>query len=133
MIQPYKGIDTAQLLVSAMKVTRMNHRIIANNIANVDTPHFNQVDLDFEKTLDAVLEGRDRVSLRKTRVKHFDFQGQRPRFNEASVLSKNDFNKVDLDDQMSKLTKNAGDYGMYAQLLNKRFDQVQNMLQALRQ
>ena len=49
---PYAGVDTTNLLVQAMKVREQNHRYLANNIANVDTPNFTPSEIDFQTTHD---------------------------------------------------------------------------------
>jgi len=129
---PFAGVDTTRLLVEAMKVTRQNNLLIANNIANVDTPNFNPTELNFQATLRAALESRGRIPLRRTQPQHFEAVANRPEFERLAILSKNDYNKVDLDDQMAKLAENTGRYMTYGSLLNKQFDQVRNMLAALR-
>jgi flagellar basal-body rod protein FlgB len=129
---PLQGVDTTRLLVGAMKVCRQNHLVLANNIANVDTPNFNPTELDFQATLRSALEGQGRISLRKTQPQHFERVVDRPNFERLAILSKNDYNKVDLDDQMAKLAENTGRYTTYASLLRKQFDQVSNALASLR-
>ena len=128
----YAGIDTTRLLQEGMRVCEMNHRIIANNVANVDTPHYNSVSLDFQATLRSALEGRGRISLRKTQPEHLEAQRFHPAFEATSVFSKNDYNKVDIDEQMAQLSKNTGRYTIYGSLLAKRFDIVKNMLTQVR-
>ena len=129
---PYAGVDTSRLLVQAMQVASVNHRIIANNIANVDTPNFNPTHLDFEKTLRATVEGRGRISLRRTQPRHLDARQEHIQFERLAFLSKNDYNKVDLDQEMADLGANTARYTTYGSLLVKRFDQVKNMLSNLR-
>lgn len=130
-MRAYAGIDTSNLLVQAMKVREQNHRFIANNIANVDTPHYNPVELDFQKTLRAMVEGRGGVTLRTTRPRHFDYETHRLDFERLAFLSKNDYNKADLDDQITKLSQNSGEYTTYARLLSKKFAMTKSMLQSL--
>jgi len=130
----FEGVDTARLLHSAMRVAVTNHTIIANNVTNADTPGYNPTRLDFEATLKDVLRGSKRsVSLRKTHPKHL---GGHPRmsatFERKAVLSKNDFNKVDLEHEMDQLNRNSGNYDLYGALLTKRFSQAREMLQRLR-
>jgi flagellar basal-body rod protein FlgB len=125
-------VDTGQLLVNAMKTCRENHRMLANNIANVDTPHYNPRELDFQKTLRNAVEMRGRVSLRETRPEHISSGVGRPEFERLAILSKNDYNKVDLDDQMVKLSENTSKYNLYGSLLAKRFEVSKNMLSAIR-
>lgn len=127
----YAGVNTQTLLVEAMKVREQNHRFLANNIANVDTPHYTPVEMDFQKTLRSVVEGRGGIALRTSRPRHFDHQTHRLDFDRLAFLSKNDYNKVDLDDQMMKLSKNTGEYNTYARLLRKKFEMTKSMLQSL--
>lgn len=129
---PFAGVDATRLLVEAMKVARENHRILANNIANAETPHYNPVELDFQATLKAAIEGRGRVSLRRTQPRHIDLRLERPKFEGLAFLSKNDYNKVDIEDQMAKLDRNTGRYTIYGSLVVKHFDEVKNMLSMLR-
>ena len=127
----FAGVDTSDLLVQAMKVRERNHRFLANNIANVDTPHYTPVELDFQKTLQTMIEGRGGVALRTTRPRHFDHESHRTNFDRLAFLSKNDYNKVDIDDQMNKLSQNTGQYSTYARLLSKKFEMTKAMLNSL--
>ena len=129
---PFAGVDTSRLLQKAMAVAEVNQRLIANNIANADTPHYNPVRLDFQATLRAALEGTDRVALRTTQARHFDVSLYRPEFEGLAFLSKNDYNKVDLDEEVVQLSENTGRYTIYGSLLAKRFQSVKNMLNNIR-
>ena len=128
---PFAGIDAGRVLIEAMKTSELSHRYISNNIANADTPHFNPTEVDFQKTLKAALEGRGGFDLRTTRPRHLSYTEHRPQFERIAFLSKNDYNKVDLDEQLAKLSQNTSRYGSYAQLLSKRFGQFKEMLNAL--
>jgi flagellar basal-body rod protein FlgB len=128
----FEGVDAIRLLQSAMKVAEYNQRLIANNIANADTPNYNPVRLDFQAALRASLEGRDRVSLRKTQAGHLDMTLQGPRLESLASLSKNDYNKVDLDQELLALSENTGNYTTYGSLLVKKFQGIKNMLSSIR-
>lgn len=127
----FGGVDTIRLLTGGLKTAEVNHRLIANNIANVDTPNFSPTTLDFEKTLRDNLEGRGGFALRTTRPRHLDFRAERPQFERLAFLSKNDYNKVDMDEQLAKLGENASRYTTYARLLRKKFETQKSMLSAL--
>jgi flagellar basal-body rod protein FlgB len=129
---PYGGVDAPQLLHEAMRVAAGNHRIIANNIANADTPNFNPVELDFQATLRGAVEGRSRVQLRRTRARHLGATRELSKFGRLAILSKNDYNKVDLEHEMANLSKNTSKYTIYGSLLVKHFRSIQNMLDTLR-
>lgn len=128
----FAGVDTTRLLTQAMRVAQMNHRVIANNISNVDTPRFNPAQLDFQATLRSMLEGREQVQLRRTDSRHLDIRAGGPNFERLAFLSKNDYNKVDLDTEMVRLAENTGKYTTYGSLLAKQFQVTKNMLTSLR-
>ena len=127
----FAGVDTSRVLIEAMKTAELSHRYIANNIANVDTPHYNATEVDFQKTLRDALQGRGGFALRTDRPRHLSFTQHRPQFEGLAFLSKNDYNKVYLDDQMAKLSQNSGRYMTYARLLTKRFERTKRMLNDL--
>ena len=126
-----RNVDATQLLVGAMKTAEMNHRYLANNIANADTPGFNPVNIDFQKTLRAVMDGRDSLALRSGSSRHLSFERPTVEFERLASLSKNDYNKVDLDDQLSRLQENTGNFSAYSALVAKRCQMTKNMLSAL--
>lgn len=125
------GTDTTRLLMSAMKTAEMNHRYLANNIANADTPGFNPANIDFQKTLSAVMDGQESMRLRTGTSRHLSFSRNTVEFERLASLSKNDYNKVDLDDQMARLQENTGRYTSYAALVSKRFQMTKDMLNSL--
>ena len=129
---PFAGVDTARVLQQAMRVAELNQRLIANNIANVDTPNYNAARVNFQATLRAALEGRDRISLRKTQVRHLDTTRFRPELEGLAFLSKNDYNKVDLDKELVDLSENTSRYTTYSSLLIKRFQGIKSMLNTIR-
>lgn len=124
-------MGTASLLQSAMSVASLNHRIIANNIANADTPHFTPTTLDFQKTLNAAVAGGGHTALRTSRPRHLDLSRAVTSLEDRTVLSKNDFNQVDLDLELAKLAENRGNYMVYSRLLAKKTQMTADMLDSL--
>ena len=127
----YDGMDVTRVLQVAMKTTERNHRLHANNIANADTPNYHPTSLNFQKTMLNELQERGGISLRKNRPRHLEFTSARPELEKRVGMSKNDHNMVDLDVELTKMTKNASDYGTYAQLMRKYYTQTTDMLQSL--
>lgn len=129
---PFGRVDTAQVLIEGMKVAQLNQRLIANNIANADTPHFNPARLDFQRTLRRAVEGQGTFRLRKADPRHLDGTRLRPVMDRGVSLSKNDTNKVDLDEEMVRLSENTGRFTAYGDFLVQRFQSIKSMLQDLR-
>ena len=128
----FAGVNTSQLLVAGMRLAQDNHRIIANNIANVDTPGYKPVERDFQSTLRNAVEGRGRISLRRTRPQHLDASRFRIRHASVVQISKNDYNKVDIEKEIANLAENRGRYTTYGSILVKQFSMIKNMLANLR-
>ncbi len=124
--------DVTSLLTEGLRVAQFNQRIIANNIANADTPNYNAARVDFQTTLQRAVEGRDTFDLRRTQSRHIDMTRPRPAVERNAVLSKNDRNKVSLDEEMVNLRVNTGRYTTYAGFLNQRFTAISDMLTNLR-
>ena len=128
----FAGVNTTELLVAGMRLAQDNHRIIANNIANVDTPRYNPVEMDFQSTLRNAVEGRGRISLRRTRPQHLDASRFSIRHTSLVQISKNDYNKVDIEREIANLAENRGRYNVYGSILVKQFAMVKSMLSNLR-
>lgn len=128
----FAGVDMIRLLQGAMKTAEMNHRVIANNVANVDTPHFTPQRMDFQETLRGVLAGGDRISLRKTHPRHLDASRSVVGIKALANSSKNDYNKIDIDEEMAKLSENTGRYVMYSSLMVRYFRSIRDMLNNVR-
>lgn len=119
------------ILQAGMKTAYLNQRLIANNIANADTPNYRPVELKFEETLQAMLAGRGMISLRKSYPRHLEFSSFRPLLLSRSRTAKNDRNSVDTDEQLLKMSENASKFGVYARLMSKRFSETVEMLRQL--
>ena len=127
----FAGIDVSNVLLAGMKTAERNGKYIANNIANADTPNYTPKRLDFQKSLRAALEGRGGIALRTSRPQHLDFSEDRPQFEGLAFLSKNDYNKVDLDQEVTELSENTSRYTTYASLLGKKFEEAKYTLDSL--
>lgn len=128
----FEGVSVNTVLKTAMNVAEMNQRVIANNIANADTPHFSPSVVDFQRTLTAaVAGGGDHIGLRTGRSRHLDRSRVHTDLERKSALSKNDYNQVDLEVEISRLAENRGRYVMYSQLLAKKYRMAGEMLDGL--
>jgi flagellar basal-body rod protein FlgB len=131
-VSAFPGVDAMEVLRQAMKVAEQNHRIIANNIANADTPGYNAVQLDFQKTLNSAVEAQRRASLRNPQAHGLDASFVNPQFKPLASLSKNDYNKVDMDAELARLSENSGNFTVFSSLLAKRFSLIKNTLSTIR-
>ena len=99
---------------AALKLRTRRQEILANNLANSDTPGFKARDIDFAKTLEDELTGKTRnpssITLATTHQAHIAIK---PSQEDPSLLYRipsqpsMDGNTVDGDLELSQFTKNS--------------------------
>lgn len=101
----HKGLDTAVV----------RHEVIANNIANINTPGFKRSVVSFESELKRALEDNGSMKALRTNPRHTRFKREtgdlmeiQPKvIMENDTIFRNDNNNVDLDVEMANLAKNT--------------------------
>ena len=109
---------TEYLLNKAMDVEVFRRKVIADNIANVDVPHFKRSEVSFEAELRRILNlekyiEKNEVPAKMSHARHIpffrkvDYKDARPRAH-VDYLStmRNDGNNVDMEHEMSLATEN---------------------------
>lgn len=121
-----------------MDVEVKRRKVIADNIANADTPHFKRSDVSFEAGLRRALESqeyvkKEAVPARTTHERHIPFftpidpDSVKPRINIDYLTSmRNDGNNIDVEHETQEMLKNQLRYQALAQSLanNHRLMQV---------
>ena len=115
LLQP----EVLELYTKMLDFTAVRHTVIANNIANVNTPGFRRSDVEFADELERVLRDKGLAG-----VKTLGYRRTKP----ETTAMRNDGNNVDVDVEMSALAENALLYQIYAQLLARRFRSLQEIL-----
>lgn len=121
------GIDkSTTLLESMLDVSSVKHKVIANNIANVNTPGYKKMDVSFADQLEKALS-ENPVN---------KFTAVQPKIvvskeNEGETV-RNDGNNVDMDKEVSALVKNTLNYNIYTQLLAKKFEGIKSAIESSR-
>ena len=108
--------DNVQLLAKAIRYTGIRHEVIANNIANLDTPGFKARDLRFEDHLRAVLS-QQKSSPEPTLM-----------IVDTTDQQRLDGNTVSLDREMVKMSQNAILHNSYLQLLKAKFRMLETAM-----
>ncbi len=112
--------QTSQLLHANLDRRSVSNRLIARNVANLDTPNYNGTGLEFEKQLRSALTcGIVPTSMQRTDPRHMGPDENQP-FAYAQPVYKNT-GAVHLDIEMTKLTENNVMFNAMVQLLNKKF------------
>lgn len=111
----FSGIEK---LDAGLDASWKRNEVIANNIANVNTPGFKRSYVEFEDYYKSAMSD-DSFALKKTREGHMDFGGPSP--GSARVVQDNsttmrmDDNNVDIDSEMSDLAVNVIYYNALSQ------------------
>lgn len=110
-----KGLDAGAL----------RQRVIANNIANVNTPNYKKSTVAFESLLKKAL-GHGSIALNKTDPRHFGVTARldelQPEVNLNETTSmRTDGNNVDVDEEMTNLAANGIQYQAIGRELSEHF------------
>ena len=98
----------------AMTAANMRQEVIANNIANVNTPNFRKSNLEFENLLAREIYGEEpdgKLKMARTHDKHLpykprEFHAEPTIIQDNSTVMRVDDNNVDIDIEMANLAKN---------------------------
>lgn len=109
----------------ALQAAEMRQRVISNNVANGDTPHFKRSEVLFEELLEQTMGNEQgQLSLKRTNQKHIPIGSGSatiplPKLitDETTAMNNNE-NNVDIDREMSLLAKNQLSYNLYVQQIN---------------
>jgi flagellar basal-body rod protein FlgB len=99
--------------------------VLANNIANADTPHYKARDLDFASVLASAKQQRGTVALARTDGRHIGAEGVAS--GQAEMPYRTPFhpsldqNTVDLQIEQSNYAENAVQFQASFTLLNSKF------------
>ncbi len=120
MSEMFGGVVEALRQASAFALRR--HELLAENVANADTPGFRAHDLSFTHELDIaqLVQSRPDSSLGPAMDLRVVDSPDGP--------AKLDGNDVDLDKQMARIGANAIYHNVVVQLLNARFNALKNAI-----
>lgn len=115
-----KSID---MLEKMLDVSAIKHKVIANNIANINTPGYKRMEVSFADQLEKVIKN---ASMNK-------FDTLQPKVviaeKDRNETVRNDGNNVDMDKEISSLLKNTLSYNTYSQLLAKKMELVKSAIE----
>lgn len=118
-----------RLAAAELDVAALRQRVIANNVANVNTPGFKKKAVRFEEFLRRALEGR-RLGLVTTDPRHLQPRLEiRPQVvTPPAVTMRADGNNVDLEEEMITLVANTLVYQTMAQEVGKRLGLLSHVI-----
>jgi flagellar basal-body rod protein FlgB len=129
---------TVDILHRAMDVASLRREVIANNIANADTPNFKRSTVNFEAQLKRALDDEKTTVEPEAFVtdpRHISFDQKLDwktvmpvRQLDYLTQSKNNGNNVDLQQELMEAEQNQMEYSLMAQAATNEFNQLNIVL-----
>jgi flagellar basal-body rod protein FlgB len=111
-----------------------NQRVIAGNLANIDTPGFRPKKLEFDEELRKAVE-KDQVHLTRTDGKHLpglqelSTEGEQSLELQTEPESTGGDHALDIDTEMAKMAKNNLLYEATVKMLSKKFSLLREAIE----
>ncbi len=114
------GNSVIQSLTAGLTASSLRGRVIASNLANLDTPGFRRRAVEFEKHLAEAMAGGDTAD-----INDVEMNIVRP-LNTPLEANGND---VSLDMEVGEMVKNGARYKTYMRTLTKMYRQMESAMQ----
>lgn len=128
---------TIDILHRTMDVSLLRRNVIADNVANADTPNFKRSDINFEAELKRALEANTsrKLEAKLTHERHVSFNrnvdyrdvGPR-RVLDYLTTTDNNGNNVDLENESMALLQNQLRYELMTTLVANKYSQINSVL-----
>jgi flagellar basal-body rod protein FlgB len=134
MFERLTGTSTFNLLGKGLEVSTLRHKIIANNIANVNTPKFKRQIVSFEDEMAKVFDGKVDIVGKREDNRHIpigntNYMDVNPvTIRDRIHVMRNDKNNVDIDVEMSDLAKNTMKYQIMSTRISSMFTQLNDVI-----
>jgi len=133
---PTDGIfdRTISLLERSLNLRSLNQRVLASNIANMDTPNYKAVELIVAEEMNRKEESNSGISLVRTHVNHLPIKNKAMNTVKLKAAKAPDFsirgdgNTVDIDRTMGRLAKNTLLFNAATQLISNKFKGLKNAM-----
>ncbi|MGR3301056.1 MAG: flagellar basal body rod protein FlgB [Candidatus Scalindua sp.] len=100
------------LLSKLLDLTATSNKVLANNIANANTPGYKKYDVSFQRELVRAVESKDINKIKSVQEK-ITLSGDKS--------SRKDGNNVDLDKELIAFYQMSDRHNLYLELLSKKF------------
>ena len=139
MIERLLSSEMMELVQRSLDAAALSHKVISNNLANVDTPGFKRSEVMFSEKLKQAFEARSagpqHLAAVRTQAGHLEFsespklESLEPELSTDSATAlRNDGNNVDIDREMSLLAQNTVWYSTLAQITQEQFSSLRSAI-----
>ena len=123
----------SRVLSKYLDTALLRQEVIANNIANVNTPGFKRSYVVFEEELRQAMGVTDSLQMERTHPRHFgggdSLEGIEPEVGtDTSTSTRVEGNNVDVEEEMAELAMNGINYYLAAQQLNNKLAMLSHVI-----
>ncbi len=124
--------DNIRILSKALDGIWLKDKVIKHNMANVNTPNYKRLTVDFEDKLRSAMENHE-SKLNRTHDKHFptsnSFNDLEPKISiDKSYSYRFDKNNVNIDTESAELAKNSIMYNAVVNQITNEFEGIKNVI-----
>ncbi len=122
------------LLKNALDAASLRQKVIASNLANVETPNYVRKKVLFESELRKVVGDKTDLAIRTTNPRHISLTETQPEKIQPKVVEDktggkaSGVNNVDVDEEMANLAKNQLYYAFSAKLVSIQFNRIKEAI-----
>lgn len=123
--------NTTNFLKKALDGASLRHTAISNNIANVNTPGYKRMTVEFENLLKDELE-KNKLRLYTTNVKHIgEHVGNKLSSTikvHNNIAIRRDSNSVNIDVEIAERAKNEIYYNAISRQISRQFEAISSVI-----
>jgi flagellar basal-body rod protein FlgB len=121
------GVDRARRFLD---LASLRHKLISSNVANIATPGYEALDIDFKSELAKSSQRTSNLAGLTTHSNHIPLGQHRERIPkiENTRVSGSDLNSVDIDREVPKMAQNELQYTIGARLLKNKFEALRKVI-----
>ncbi|HSG98510.1 MAG TPA: flagellar basal body rod protein FlgB, partial [candidate division Zixibacteria bacterium] len=120
-------------LERALDLTSARHKLLAQNVANAETPGYVRQDIDFQSELRSAMNGTTRVGMKVTRPGHINSAGPTHTYRvERQPAAKGENHAVQLDQEMAQQAQNQLEFKVSAHLARGKFEALKTAIRGRR-
>ncbi len=121
------------VLEKGLDASSLKQKVLANNIANIDTPGFKRSDVDFQTVLSSALtEKVGTLPLKLTSTNHLpgvdNGEGKTVIIDNMTTV-RNDQNNVDIDHEMASVAENGLYYNAMTRMISSQLGFLRMVIQ----
>jgi len=111
-----KTSNIVDFLEAGIRAENLRQRAIANNIANIETPGYRRVDVEFQELLAKALASAGEIDLKEVLPQIFQ---------PKQTPVKSNGNDVNFETEVGQMVKNTLRHKAYIRLLSKKYRQIE--------